>query len=170
MTAVTEGLHGEIRPTPPPLTVIGPAPLPSMVMANAVLLRVSELASVMVVALAKSVGLKVMSAALVSVLAWATAHGRLPVTVALLLVLVTTQELGTTRSSRHSICGRQVGRAGSVSDRSGAWRDLPNQDCTRSRSQRRIAKGLLMGSLTNGDARQQGPEAGFARMQTRGKS
>jgi hypothetical protein len=86
-----------------PLTVIGPAPLPSMVMECAALLSVSVDAKVMVVALGNAVAEKVMSALLVSVLACATAHGRLPLLDALLLVFVTSQVLGTTRSSSISI-------------------------------------------------------------------
>ncbi|MGC1451024.1 MAG: hypothetical protein WA830_13420, partial [Candidatus Sulfotelmatobacter sp.] len=61
---------------------------------------------VMVVALAKSAGLNVMVALLVSEFACATAHGRLPLVDALLLVFVTSQALGTTRSSSLSIWSR----------------------------------------------------------------
>ena len=60
----------------------------------------------MVVALGNAVGEKVMLALLVSALAWATAQGRLPLVVALLLVFVTSQLLGTTRSSSLSIWSR----------------------------------------------------------------
>src|SRR5271170_4597071 len=95
--AVTPLLTWKSCTKPPPLTVIGPAPLPLRVIECAVLLNVSVDAKVIVAALGKAVGENVMLALLVSALAWATAQGRLPLVAALLLVFVTNQLLGTTR-------------------------------------------------------------------------
>lgn len=61
-----------------PLMVMGPAPLPLMVMVSDVLDNVKVLVNVIVVALVKTVGSKLMIAGLVSVLALATAVARLP--------------------------------------------------------------------------------------------
>jgi hypothetical protein len=69
MIAVTLVSTVKSRTVPPPLTVIGPAPAPSMVMACAVLVNASVDAKVMVVVLGNAVEEKVISALLVSVLA-----------------------------------------------------------------------------------------------------
>jgi hypothetical protein len=103
MVAVTLASTKKSSCAPPPLTVMGPALLPLMVIEWEVLLKVNVPASVMVVALVKSDGVNVMSALLVSESACATAQGRLPVVAALLLVFVTHQVLGTTRTSSNSI-------------------------------------------------------------------
>jgi hypothetical protein len=98
------------RIEPPPLTLMGPAPVPSIEIEWAVLLRMSVDASAIVVALGNADGENVTLAFVASVLAFATAHGRLPLVAALLLVFVTSQLLGVTRSSSRSIRSRVVAR------------------------------------------------------------
>jgi hypothetical protein len=94
------GETGKSRTAPPPLTEIGPAPAPLIVIGSVALLSVKVLAMVIVVGAAKNVGSKVMMAGLVSASALATAAWKLPAPVG--LALSTVQVLGLTRSSSNS--------------------------------------------------------------------